>query len=69
MSKKIKQISAIIAIIALLGLYVATFVFALIDSPNSGRMFQASLFATIALPILLWIYISIAKKITERKEQ
>lgn len=69
MSKKIKQISAIIAIIALLGLYVATFVFAIIDSPNSGRMFQASLFATIALPILLWIYISIVKKIIERKSK
>lgn len=69
MLKKIKQISAIIAIIALLGLYVATFVFALIDSPNSGRMFQASLFATIALPILLWIYISIVKKIIERKSK
>ena len=54
MKIKGKQIAAILGIVALVGLYIATFIFAIIDSPNSGRMFQASLFATIAgftLPI------------------
>lgn len=67
MNKKVKQIAAIIGILILVGLYVATFVFALIDSPNSGRMFQASLFATVAVPILLWIYIWLFQKWKERK--
>lgn len=57
MNKKVKQILAILAIIMLVGLYIATFIFALMDSPNSGRLFQACLFATIGVPILLWIYI------------
>ncbi len=57
MNKKLKQISAVIAIIILVGLYIATFIFAIIDSPYSGRMFQACLFATISVPILLWIWI------------
>lgn len=57
MKKKVKQLSAVIAILLLVGLYVATFVFAIIDSPNSGRMFQACLFATVAVPILLWIWL------------
>ena len=44
------------------------FIFAIIDSPNSGRMFQASLFATIAIPILLWIYLWCIQKFMERKK-
>jgi len=68
MKKKVKQISAIIAILLLVGLYVATFVFAIIDSPNSGRMFQASLFATVAIPILLWVWIWLYGAITKKDD-
>lgn len=64
MHKKLRQISAIIAIIILVGLYIATFIFAIIDSPYSGRMFQACLFATIAVPILLWVWIWLYGAIT-----
>ena len=68
MKIKGKQIAAILGIVALVGLYIATFIFAIIDSPNSGRMFQASLFATIAIPILLWIYLWCIQKFMERKK-
>lgn len=68
MKKKVKQISAIIAIILLVGLYVATFIFALIDSPNSGGMFQACLFATIGIPILLWIWLWLYDVTTKKNE-
>ena len=68
MKKKVKQISAIIAIILLVGLYVATFVFAITDSPNSGRMFQACLFATVAVPILLWIWVWLYGAITKKDD-
>lgn len=68
MHKKLKQISAIIAIIILVGLYIATFIFAIIDSPYSGRMFQACLFATIAVPILLWIWIWLYGAITGKSD-
>lgn len=57
MKKKTKQILAIVMIVILVGLYIATFVFALLDFPGSDRLFQACLFATVALPILLWVYI------------
>lgn len=66
MKKRTKQIAAILCVVLLAGLYLATFVFALIDSPNSGRMFQASLFGTIAVPILLWIYIWLYRKWKDR---
>ena len=52
MKKKPKQIAAIICIILLVLLYVATLVVSLLDFPGSDR-----LFATVGLPILIWIYI------------
>ena len=54
---KPKQIAAIICIVLLVLLYVATLVVALLDFPGSDRLFAACLLATIGLPILLWIYI------------
>ena len=57
MKKKPKQIAAIICIILLVLLYVATLVVSLLDFPGSDRLFAACLVATVGLPILLWIYI------------
>ncbi|MDD2971790.1 MAG: hypothetical protein PHE02_06635 [Lachnospiraceae bacterium] len=68
MPKKVKQISALIAVIILAGLYLATFLFAIIDSPNSGRMFQACLFATVAVPILLWVWIWLYGAVTQKDD-
>jgi len=69
MYKKTKQIGAIIAILLLVGLYVATLVFALIDSPFAEKMFQTCLFATIAVPILLWLFIWVFKKTDKQKDE
>lgn len=52
-----KQIAALLCVILLLSMYVVTFVVALLDLDDSGRLFAGCLLATIALPILLWIYI------------
>lgn len=55
--QKIKQIGAIAIIVILVGMYVATLVLAIVDPTATKTMFRASLFLTIALPILLWLYI------------
>ena len=52
-----KQIAALLCVILLLSLYVVTFIVACLDLGDSGRLFAGCLLATIALPILLWIYI------------
>ncbi len=65
MKRKPKQIAAIICIILLVMLYVATLVVSLLDFPGSDRLFAACLFATIGLPILLWIYIWIYGRFTQ----
>ncbi|MBQ8597861.1 MAG: hypothetical protein IJ409_08735 [Lachnospiraceae bacterium] len=67
MKSKNKQIAAIICIVLLVLLYVATLVVSLLDFPNSDRLFAACLGATIGLPILLWIYIAVYGKYTQKK--
>lgn len=65
--KKGKQIAAWIAIIALVGLYIATLVFAIVDKENATGMFMVSLVATIVVPVLLWFYIWLFGKMTGKK--
>ena len=63
-----KQIAAIVCIVLLVGMYVATLIVALLDFPGADRLFQACLVATIGLPILLWIYIWLYQQVKKRKE-
>ncbi len=67
MKQKSKQIAAILCIILLVLLYIATLVVSLLDFSGSDRLFAACLVATIGLPILLWIYIWLFGKITEKR--
>ena len=63
-----KQIAAMICVVLLVGMYVATLIVALLDFSGWDRLFQACLVATIGLPILLWIYIWLYKQVKEKKE-
>ena len=64
-----KQVAAMICVVLLVGMYVATLIVVLLDFPGWDRLFQACLVATIGLPILLWIYIWLYQQIKERKEE
>ncbi|RDU23891.1 hypothetical protein [Anaerosacchariphilus polymeriproducens] len=61
--KHIKRILALIGLILLLGLYLLTFIFALFDNDSTKLLFKASLFSTIAIPTLIYIYTYIYKLI------
>ena len=61
--KKVKQILAIIGIILLVLLYLRTLVCAIIDHTETMRLFQASILATVIIPVLLWAYSFIYKLI------
>ncbi len=67
MKKTPKQIAAIICIILLAFLYVATLVVAILDFPGSDKLFASCLVATIGVPILLWIYLALYGKLTNKK--
>ena len=67
MKKTHKQIAAMICVVLLVLLYVATLVVSLLDFPGSDKLFAACLLATIGLPILLWIYVWAIGRMTGKK--
>lgn len=62
MKKNKKAIASIVGVVLLALLYLLTLITAFLNIPNWERLFQISLAATIALPILLWIFIMLSKK-------
>ena len=67
MKNRPKQIAAIICIVLLVLLYVATLIVSVLDFPGSDRLFGACIIATIGLPILLWIFIWVYGKYTQKQ--
>ena len=65
--KKLLRILAILGSILLIGLYFITLILAILGK-DFFPMFMASLFASMALPILLWIY-SFIYKLTKKDSQ
>lgn len=63
--KRLKQITALIGVIVLLGLHVSTVVLACIGSDTAMRLLRAAIYATIVLPVLLWAY-SLIYKVLKR---
>lgn len=61
-----RQVVAIIGIILLVALYLVTLVVAFVDTSASGKLFALCLFATIAIPILIWIYTWMYGKLSGR---
>ena len=61
-----KQIAALTGVLLLVALYIVTLLVAIFDPDGSGRLFQACLFATIAVPALIWIYIWMYGKLTNK---
>ena len=52
--KKVRQILAIIGIIILVGMYIATLVCALSGSKNFMSMLMASIYTSMVIPVLIW---------------
>lgn len=67
MKKNHKRIAAVICIVLLLLLYVITLVVSILDFPGQDKLFAACLGATVGLPILLWLYIGLFGKLTDRR--
>lgn len=67
--QKSKRIVAIIAIIVLVACYITTFVAALFDSPFAASLFQASLFCSCAVPIVIYGYLLLIRYAKKNKEE
>ncbi len=59
--KRFKQIMAVTAIIIILGLYLTTLVLAILGNSVSHSLFLASLYATVIVPAMLYIFLWMAK--------
>ncbi len=62
-----KRIAAIVALVLLGLLYIGTFFVALFAPVDKGNLFAACLMATIAVPLLAWIYIWLYGQMTGKK--
>ncbi|MBQ9118723.1 MAG: hypothetical protein IJY09_01560 [Lachnospiraceae bacterium] len=65
---KAARVVAILGIVLLLGMYVATFVAAITASPYASRMFMGCLLCTVFVPIFLHILIRMFQMMSEKKE-
>lgn len=52
--KRLKRILALAGVLLLLGLYASTLVTALMDSPQAGNWFKASIACTIGVPVIIY---------------
>ena len=61
-----KQVVAMAGVILLVAIYIITLLVAIFNPGESGNYFQICLVSTIAVPILIWIYVWMYGKITNR---
>lgn len=59
--KRVKKVVAAILCVALIGLYVATFVLSLLDSENARNLLTASIYMTVVVPVVLYAMALVAK--------
>lgn len=65
---KLKRILAMIAIVLLATMYLATLILAFVRFPGSERIFGGLVLLDIALPLFLWILIYVYKHFGNREE-
>lgn len=63
---KTKRAAALLGAVLLVLLYAAALVAAIMDNSASAGLFRACLWATIAVPLLIWIYVWLYGKFTGR---
>jgi hypothetical protein len=66
--KHMKRILAIIGIVILVGLYIATLISAIFTSPASTGLFRASVFCTVAVPVMLYAYMLVYKLLKNKND-
>ena len=62
-----KQIIALSGVILLLLLYLITLIAAIADNSDSAIWFRISLFATLAIPVIIWLYAWMYARLTGKR--
>lgn len=66
---KIRRIFAAAGVVLLLGMYLLTFISAMLATPATHALFLGSLSATIIIPIFLYAYTLIYKMVYKKKDE
>ncbi len=61
--KKLRQIACIAGAVILAGIYILTLIFSLTDSSQAKSWLSASLYSTVAVPIILYAFLLITKQL------
>ena len=64
---RLRRYAALAGVILLLGMYVATFIFALLGGPVAQSLFRASLGCTILVPVILYAFLVAMKMLHPTK--
>lgn len=60
---KIKKIAAICGVILIVGIYFITFISVIFDFSYSSQLFQVSIYCTVVIPTMIYVYLWIYKLI------
>ena len=63
---KLKRILALLGVVILAGLYICTLIFSMMSGELAMGLFRASIFCTVAIPIMLYIYMMVYKVLRGR---
>lgn len=67
--KKAKRILALIGVILLLAMYGSTMVFAFLKDPRAGDFLMASIYCTIAVPVLLYAMTLVTRRLKDKNQE
>ena len=67
--KKARRILALAGVILLLAMYGSTMVFAFMNDPRSGDFLMASIYCTIAVPVLLYAMTLVARRLKDKNKE
>ncbi len=65
---KVKRIAAIIGLIFIISMYLISFLSALFATEYSYGLFAASIFSTIVIPIMIYVFIMVYKWVHKKDE-
>ena len=65
---KVKRIAAIIGLIFIASMYLISFLSALFATEYSNGLFMASIFSTIVVPLMIYMFITVYKWVHKKDE-
>lgn len=66
--KKTKQIAAVIGIALIVSMYLITLISSFITTKYTNALFNASLFSTFAVPVLIYAFMLVYKLVHKKDE-